>query len=156
MAGRPYPTTIEVAGVRAFTLLFGLPVLLASTMTIAAAPSDDLAEVELRRCLAAPEGSSTSGQTTCESAAARRYDRRMNAAYVALMRKLPADAAARLRTSQRAWLAFHVAEQAALSAMYETRTGTMYVPMQAAASTSLLRDRALQLEASLRVSSIDE
>lgn len=116
----------------------------------------DPTEVALRRCLAAPAGYSTAGQTTCQTAALRSYDKRMNAAYANLMRRLPAAAAAQLRIAQRAWLAFRAADDRARSVLYETRQGTMYVPMQAAAASDLVRDRALQLEASLRVLIIDE
>jgi uncharacterized protein YecT (DUF1311 family) len=113
-------------------------------------------EEALRRCLHAPAAASTAGQTECEGAAARRYDQQMNVAYVALMRRLPPAAAARLRSAQRAWLAFRAADDAARSALYETRQGTMYVPMQAAASAGIVRDRAIQLEDALRVMTIDE
>jgi uncharacterized protein YecT (DUF1311 family) len=110
----------------------------------------------LQACLAAPAAASTAGQTQCQAFATRGYDRRLNAAYGELMRRLPADAAARLKTAQRAWLAFRTADEAARSALYATRVGTMYVPMQAAASTDIVRDRALQLEGLLRVMMIDD
>jgi uncharacterized protein YecT (DUF1311 family) len=71
------------------------------------------------------------------------------------MRRLPAASGARLRAAQRAWLAFRSADEAARGALYETRQGTMYVPMQAADATHVVRDRALQLEALLRVMAID-
>jgi uncharacterized protein YecT (DUF1311 family) len=109
----------------------------------------------LRRCLDASANASTAGQTGCESAAYKNYDRRMNAAYAALIRRLPAAAAQRLRVSQRAWLAFRDSEAAARSALFETRQGTMFVPMQASAATDLVRDRALQLEGYVRVMRID-
>jgi uncharacterized protein YecT (DUF1311 family) len=89
-------------------------------------------------------------------AAARDYDRRLNIAYGQLLQRLAPPEAARLRSAQRAWLAFRTADEAARSALYETRQGTMYVPMQAAASAAVIRDRALQLETSLRVMMIDE
>jgi hypothetical protein len=40
--------------------------------------------------------------------------------------------------------------------VYDTRQGTMIVPMQAAASSAVVPDRALQLEAALRVLQIDD
>jgi uncharacterized protein YecT (DUF1311 family) len=129
-------------------------ILTAVSTSAATAPADPT-EAALRRCLAAPAASSTAGQTQCESAAMRQYDQRMNAAYAGLMRRLPAAGAARLRTAQRAWLAFRTADEAARSALYETRQGTMYVPMQAAASADIVRDRAIQLEDELRVLTID-
>jgi len=109
----------------------------------------------LAHCLNNPINSSTAGQTDCESAATHNYDRRMNAAYATLIRKLPAVAGQRLKLSQRAWLAFRDSESAARSALYASRQGTMYVPMEASDATNVIRDRALQLEAYVRVLSIE-
>lgn len=132
-------------------------VLIAVATSASAVPANaDPIDAALQRCLDAPAAASTAGQTACEGAAARRYDQRMNVAYAALMRRLPPGAAARLRTAQRAWLAFRTADEAARSALYETRQGTMYVPMQAAASADIVRDRAVQLENVLRVLTIDD
>ncbi|WP_240198150.1 lysozyme inhibitor LprI family protein [Novosphingobium sp. P6W] len=127
-----------------------------STAATASPASEDRTEAVLQRCLDAPAAASTAGQTECEVAAARDYDRRMNAAYNQLLQRLGPPEAARLRSAQRAWLAFRTADEAARAALYETRQGTMYVPMQAAASAAVIRDRALQLETSLRVMMIDE
>lgn len=133
-------------------LLLGLAL---PTGAIAVPTRGDPTAIVLQRCLAAPTGVSTAGQTDCEAAAERGYDARMNAAYAALIRRLPPAAASRLRTAQRAWLAFRSAENEARSALYETRQGTMYVPMEAAAQTDVARGRALQLEAALRIMMID-
>lgn len=127
-----------------------------STAAIASPASEDRTEAALQRCLDASAAASTAGQTECEVAAARDYDRRLNIAYGQLLQRLAPPEAARLRSAQRAWLAFRTADEAARSALYETRQGTMYVPMQAAASAAVIRDRALQLETSLRVMMIDE
>lgn len=115
----------------------------------------DPTETVLDRCLADDANASTAGQTGCEGEAARSYDRRMNAAYAALMRTLPLQAGRQLRQSQRAWIAYRDAEMQARAAIYATRQGTMYVPMQAAAATRVVRDRALELEATLRILRID-
>lgn len=120
-----------------------------------AAPRADATEAALNRCLNAAANASTAGQTGCEARALRSYDQRMNVAYAALLRSLPAGAAQQLRRSQRAWLIFRDAERSAIGGIYATRQGTMYVPMQAGAVTSLTRDRALQLEAYRRVMAID-
>jgi uncharacterized protein YecT (DUF1311 family) len=106
----------------------------------------DATAAALTCCLSTAANASTAGQTDCEAAAAKTYDRRMNVAFASLMRKLPPSAAQRLRLSQRAWLAFRDSETAARDALYETRQGTMYVPMQASDTTNAIRDRALQLE----------
>jgi uncharacterized protein YecT (DUF1311 family) len=79
----------------------------------------------------------------------------MNLAYAALLRRLSAPAAQSLRQSQRAWITFRDAEDRARNALYATRRGTMYVPMEAAAGTILTRDRALQLEGYARILSIE-
>jgi uncharacterized protein YecT (DUF1311 family) len=128
----------------------------AASEAVAVPGHDDATETALQRCLAAPGASSTAGQTECEMAALRRYDQRLNLAYSGLMRRLPASAAAQLRAAQRAWIAFRVADDRARGALYETRQGTMYVPMQAAAAVVVVRDRALQLENALRVLTIDD
>jgi uncharacterized protein YecT (DUF1311 family) len=130
-------------------LLFLLPV-----AGLAAVP--DRTAQALQRCLNDPIRASTADQTDCEAKARHDYDQRMNLAYNRLLQKLPAAAATRLKTAQRAWLGFRDLENAARSALYQTREGTMYVPMEAADATNLTRDRALQLEAYLRVLRIDQ
>ncbi|WP_448663560.1 lysozyme inhibitor LprI family protein [Sphingomonas sp. CJ20] len=120
-----------------------------------AAERDDPTEVALRRCLEAPANVSTAAQVDCEAAAMRSYDRRMNAAYTALMRTLPAPAAARLKAAQRAWLAYRDAEVAARRGVYATQQGTMFVPMAADAAAAIVGDRARMLERYLRITRID-
>lgn len=71
------------------------------------------------------------------------------------MRGLPANAAARLRDAQRAWLLFRDAHGTATAALFQTRKGTMYVSMQAARQTAVVRDRAIELENQLRILHID-
>jgi uncharacterized protein YecT (DUF1311 family) len=122
---------------------------------VSASTIKDVTAARLDRCLTAAANASTGGQTNCEAAAAEAYDRRMNVAFGTLMRKLPAPAARRLRTSQQAWLAFRNSENAARGVLYETRHGTMYVPMQASDATKVIRDRALQLEGYVAVIAIE-
>ncbi|WP_183111274.1 lysozyme inhibitor LprI family protein [Sphingomonas sp. So64.6b] len=122
---------------------------------MAATPQGDATAVALTRCLDDAANASTAGQTQCEVDAARAYDRRMNAAYAILMRTLPRPAAQTLRQTQQAWLAFRDAESKARGALFATRQGTMYVPMQAAGATVIVRDRALQLESDARIVAID-
>jgi uncharacterized protein YecT (DUF1311 family) len=130
-------------------------ILTLSTPGLAAAPRDPTAAA-LDKCLNDPANASTSGQTICEETAAKAYDYRMNRAYAGLLKVLPAEASSRLQNAQRTWLAFRDAEAKARSALYDTRRGTMYVPMQAASSASVVRDRAIEMEASLRVMRIDD
>ena len=125
------------------------------TSTLAADSGRDTTAAALNRCLAAPAKASTAGQIGCESAALRSYDRRMNLSYASVMRRLPALAADRLRQSQRAWLAYRNAEGQARRAIYATRQGTMYVPMEADAAVTLTGDRARLLEQYLRALDVE-
>lgn len=136
---------------------------LAAALVLAAALADpaaaatatiDVTGAALDRCLNAADNASTAGQTDCEAAARVSYDRRMNAAYAALLRRLPASAQAKLRASQRQWIVFRDSEYAAQAALFATRQGTLYVPMQAHAAMALTRDRALALEGYLRVMAV--
>jgi uncharacterized protein YecT (DUF1311 family) len=131
--------------------------LLACTVpgTAATPTSHDQTEAALARCLDDPAHGSTAGQIECQARAMRAWDQRMNAAYSTLMKRLPAETGQRLRLSQRAWLAFRDADAQARTAFYATRQGTMYVPMQAASETAVTRDRAVQLEARVRIFAID-
>ena len=131
-----------------------IALLTAPGAAVAGSPRDPVATT-LAHCLDDPANASTAGQVACETTALKAYDRRMNAAYAGLLRRLPVAAGERLRRSQRAWLAFRDAEQAARDALYATRHGTMYVPMEAGAATNVTRDRALQLETCLRVMEIE-
>ena len=132
------------------TLMVSLPV------AAFAAGSKDPTAVALNHCLNDAANASTAGQTDCEATATQDYDHRMNAAYATLMRKLPPNVATDLRASQRTWLAFRDQEAKARGALFETRQGTMYVPMQAGDATNFIRDRALQLEGYVAVMAIDE
>lgn len=129
---------------------------LASPTSPMVSPLEDPTAVTLDRCLDDPANASTAGQTECETTASSDYDRRMNAAYATLMHKLPEKAAQQLRLSQRAWLAFRDGEAKSRDALYETRQGTMFVPMQASDATNVIRDRALQLEGYVRVMAIGD
>jgi len=136
-------------------VLVGLLALASQAPLMASALEDPTAAV-LDRCLNDAANASTAGQTECEAAATSDYDRRMNAAYATLMHKLPQQAAQQLRLSQRAWLAFRDSDAKARDALYETRQGTMYAPMQAADATNAVRDRALELEGFVRVMAIED
>lgn len=132
-----------------------LLVLYTVTMPATAAAPSDRTDATLARCLDAPVNASTAGQTDCETRAKQAWDRRMSTAYATLMKRLTADAAHRLRLSQRAWLAFRDADAQARASFFASRRGTMYVPMQAASETAVTRDRAVQLEAWVHVYEID-
>ncbi|WP_206245323.1 lysozyme inhibitor LprI family protein [Novosphingobium terrae] len=128
-----------------------------AVLTLLARPAQaaDRTAAALQHCLALAEHASTGGQTACEATAQHDYDGRIKAAYTLLMRTLPTEARVRLQQAQRSWLAFRTAEAASRDALYATRRGTLYVPMQASSATQVIRDRALQLEAGARVLAIE-
>lgn len=128
---------------------------LALVASRAAAEIADPTANALARCIDDPVNASTSGQTECETTATKAYDARMNRAYAALTKRLPVFAARQLREAQQAWLAFRDAERHARAAIYATRQGTMYVPMEAASETAVTRDRALELETCLRMLAVE-
>lgn len=131
--------------------------LLACTVpgTAATATSYDQTNTALARCLDESANASTAGQTECQARATRAWDQRMNVAYATLMKRLPAETGQRLRLSQRAWLAFRDADGQARTAFYASRQGTMYVPMQAASEAAVTGDRAVELEAQVRIFAIE-
>lgn len=115
----------------------------------------DPTSAALDACLAAPDKQSMGSQSDCFSRAERDFDRRMNAAYASILQRLPGPAGERLRQSQRAWIAYRDAETQARRAIYETRRGTMYVPMESDAAVALIGDRARMLERYERALDID-
>lgn len=132
-----------------------MAVTLALVASRAAAAIPDPTAAALMRCVDDPVNASTAGQTDCETTATKAYDARMNRAYAALTKRLPVAAVRQLREAQHAWLAFRDAERRARTAIYATRHGTMYVPMEAASETAVTRDRALELETYVRVTAIE-
>ncbi|WCM25935.1 DUF1311 domain-containing protein [Sphingomonas sp. QA11] len=115
----------------------------------------DATAAALDHCLADPAHASTGDQTACETRAAGDYDRRMNVAYAALLRKLPPDAARKLRDAQRAWLAYRNAEAGAREAIYATRQGTMFVPLESDDAVVIVGDRARLLERYVRAMAVE-
>lgn len=116
----------------------------------------DPAQKQLQNCLDDAANASTSGQTECIGNTQEIWDQRMNRAYSRLMRELPASAAASLRTAQLSWLAYRDTELKAQNDLYETRQGTMYVPMEANDAMLLTLNRAKLLEGYVGVLEIDK
>lgn len=146
-------TPLKPKRMNTVTVLLGA--LLLSMATYATDKPGDMTDNQLQRCLDDDAHASTGGQTECIETARKTWDTRMNRAYTQLMKVLPPAAAASLRTAQRDWLVYRDAESKAQLDFYETRHGTMYVPMQANASMALIRDRAQRLEGDLDVLRIE-
>jgi uncharacterized protein YecT (DUF1311 family) len=135
-------------------LISGIGAATIATPVLAAEPKDKTSEA-LDACLNNPKTVSTADMSDCYSAAYKAFDHRLNVAYQSLLKTLPVAPAQKLKASQRAWLTFRDAELATQSAIFATRQGTIYVPMQEDEGMSLTRDRALRLESYLSVMSVD-
>jgi len=154
-AGGEPDTLMDMVAMMVRLVVCYVIVLMFPGLAVAKPVPGDATAVALEQCLALPANASTAGQTDCEAAAMHGYNHRMNVAYAALMRWLPAAAADRLRRSQRSWLAFRDAEARARGAIFATKQGTMFVPMESDAATVLVGDRARLLERYVRVLGIE-
>lgn len=124
-------------------LAVALAMALAATTGLAQAPVDPIDE---RLQAALEQDPSTADQLAAIAAARAAWDARLNAVYRELLASLSPDAAAALRTSQRAWLAFRDAEERALDALYANTEGTLFLPLRADDGVDLLRHRVRDLE----------
>jgi uncharacterized protein YecT (DUF1311 family) len=124
-------------------------------LSAGAGPLKDPTQQSLDACTQDPNNGSTGDQTACEAKALASYDKRMNLAYLKLLKELPKQAGQDLKAAQRSWIAYRDMEAGARGSLFATRQGSMYAPMQADAETDLTRDRALLLESYLRVLDID-
>ncbi len=129
--------------------------IIVAALTAAVLPTD-LTHVRMGQCLASEGGASTAGQTLCYEISRRAYQARVILAMSALERRLDDRARIALDAEQKAWIAYRDARRSAMDAMLSTRTGSMYVPMQEADDMDVARDRALRLEAQLRILEIDQ
>lgn len=128
---------------------------LIAALTAMATPSD-LTDTRLKQCLRSEGGASTAGETSCYEISRHAYQARIILALSALKRRLQDDALTALEAEQTAWLAYRDAHRRSMEAMLSTRTGSMYAPMQEADDMGMARDRALRLEAQLRMLEINQ
>lgn len=104
-------------------------------------------DMKLDACLARPSGQSTAGMVSCIGEARAAYDRQLNDVYVKALAALDQDSKEKLRTSQRAWLAFRKAEEAVWSGSWRQDRGTIMQVTLAEAALSALKERVHELEA---------
>ncbi len=133
---------------RAIVLLIALLCCIAPTFAEAPATASATRhpiDVTVDRLL--EEDQSTHGQIRAFGKGCELWDQELNRAYAETMQLLGKTEPARkaLKEAQRAWLAFRDKEYAALAAIYETKDGTMYRPMQVADRMEIVKARAQQL-----------
>ena len=128
------------------TLLFAA--LLAALPLPALAQDGDTADPidqALTACLDAPEGQSTMGMITCADAAYESWDKALNEAYANLLDGMEKDSAAKLKESQRKWIAWRDAEFAFQGGAWTEEYGTLMRVTLALARSDIVRARVLVL-----------
>lgn len=91
------------------------------------------------------ENPSTAGMIECVDDAYAAWDRELNDAYGALMKRLAPAQKEALRKSQRQWLAWRDAEFESIDALYGSLEGTMFLPMRVDERMQIVKTRALAL-----------
>jgi len=92
---------------------WALVAILACAAPAAASAQEPAFSPGLDRCLNAPSGMSTAGQIGCVDTELKLQDARLNQAYRGAMGRLNSRQQGKLRTAQRAWIAFRDADCAA-------------------------------------------
>ena len=128
--------------------------ILLAALAAATTPSDGM-HARLERCLASEGGSSTGGETLCYETARKSYQASIAAALSGLRRSLGPAARRTLDAEQQAWVAYVDAHRSTMAAILSTKTGSMVAPMQEADDMNMVRDRAVRLEAQLRILEIE-
>lgn len=85
----------------------------------------DPVTVELDKCLAAPEGQTTAGMVDCTHNAYIAYDKQLNDVYKKALAGVDKESADKIRESQRKWIAWRDAQQAADNAPWRADRGTL-------------------------------
>ena len=99
-------------------------------------------------CICAPDGNGykTYGMIECAREAETAWDKELNKQYRELMKRLSADEKAKLKKTQKAWLAYRDAEKDFSAMYYGGKEGSMYFVLNAARLMGIIRSRALELE----------
>ncbi len=100
-------------------------------------------DIRLKGCYA--KGQSTHGEAECARKAEAEWDAELNRAYRKLLGTLGAEGKPGLVKAQRAWISYRDAEFALTVAVYDSREGSMFIPIQAHARMRVVRARALEL-----------
>lgn len=108
--------------------------------------ADKKHRIDLKMDAASEEDPSTAGQVRAISVALDEWNDLLNSQYQNLMKSLDEAGQAKLRNSQKAWIAWRDAEKEALSAIYGKQEGTMWIPLHNYAVMNLTRERALRLQ----------
>ncbi len=115
--------------------------LFASSMALA---QQNPLDQQLQQCL--DKESSTTGMSQCYGTATKAWDKEMNTQYNQVMKKLTGEPKDKLRSAQRAWLAYRDSWTAASRSYFLSSQGSMAALSIGAQSVSLVRNQALMLQ----------
>jgi uncharacterized protein YecT (DUF1311 family) len=125
-----------------------LCVLLALCFCGAASGAPHPLDGEIEKCM--NDDPSTQGTIQCANMGKKKWDGELNRAYNELMKLLPKEGQALLRTAQRAWIPWRESEYKLLGGVYLTiynnlDGGTMWLVANAIAEMDVVRERTLEL-----------
>jgi uncharacterized protein YecT (DUF1311 family) len=109
-----------------------------------AAAQENTIDQQLQQCL--NKESSTVALTQCYDSANKAWDQEMNQQYKQAMKKLTGEPKAKLRSAQRAWLAYRNSWLDASKSYFFASQGTMASLSVGAQGVSLVRNQALMLQ----------
>lgn len=120
--------------------------LIVASLSAFAQESQHPIDVAYDKCLSSAEGQTTSGSIECARAAGVKWDAELNKNYKLLIGLLSPEEQAKLRASQRSWIAFRDSEIEYVNALYGGMRGSMWYSAAADRATNITRQRALELK----------
>lgn len=103
-------------------------------------------DIELEQCQNVLENQTTAGSIECEYTARIAWDKEMNKYYKLLMEVLKPVEKKQLKDSQRTWLEYRDKEMNFASTFYKNMDGTAWLVIHASRLTTIVRQRAQELE----------
>ena len=120
-----------------------LPIICLVLSSTALAESNPI-DQRLQQCL--NKESSTAGMSQCYDSANKAWDKEMNTQYNQVMKKLTGQPKDKLRSAQRAWLAYRDSWLDASRSYFLSSQGSMAALSIGAQGVSLVRNQALMLQ----------
>lgn len=121
-----------------------LPVALLLVSGFASAQQQNPIDQQLDQCM--NKESTTLGMSKCYDTASKAWDKEMNVQYTQAMKKLTGDSKDKLRSAQRAWLAYRDSWLDASRSYFLSSQGSMAALSVGAQGVSLVRNQALMLQ----------
>lgn len=99
---------------------------------------------------------STAGMMRCTYVSYKQWDRELNKNYQALISKLKPTSRQALKVAQLDWMKYRDMEFRLIDSIYDTISGTMYIPMRLDQKMQIVRQRSLALASYLELISESE